>query len=148
MKNLFFIATFLFATFSLQAQDLNAEHTKLRNAFKAAYESGDATALAALYAEKVDMVSAKDGSVKTYTRAEIEANDKKTFEAKTGSIEFGTGTATLLANGKLNMKSEFTQTITDKKTGEKRVINANYDHQAVKEGGQWKLCLMKTIPKN
>jgi hypothetical protein len=45
------------------------------------------------------------------------------------------------------MKGEFTQTTTNLQTGEKKVFNGIYDHQAVKEDGQWKLCRMKSVPK-
>lgn len=148
MKNFFFIAAFLFAAFSIQAQDLNTEMMTVANAWKAALERGDAAAIATFYTEKVDYVSAKDGSITTRTRSEIEADMKKTLEAKTGTLEFAPGsTATLLPDGKVSFKGEFTQTMTDKKTGEKQVFNGTFDHQAVKEGGQWKLCVVKVIPK-
>jgi ketosteroid isomerase-like protein len=147
MKNLFFIAAFLFAALNIQAQDLNTEMNELGNTWKAALERNDAVALAALHAEKVDIVSAKDGSVKTYTNTEVETNWKKSFETKSYTIEFAATNSSMLADGKANFKGDFTQTTTDKKTGEKQVFNGTFDHQAVKVGGKWKLCLMKSVPK-
>lgn len=148
MRNALAIAALLWAAFAAQAQNLKAELDAVANAWKAAYERSDASALAAVYAERVDYVSAQDGSITTRTRAEIEANWKKTFETKTGTIEFDdNATTTLLPDGKVNMKGSFTQTITDKTTGEKTVFKGHYDHQAVRENGYWKLCLMKVIPE-
>jgi ketosteroid isomerase-like protein len=151
MKNIIFFAALICAALTaprLTAQDLNAEMTALGNAWKAAFERGDATAVAALYTEKVIYVSSKDGSEIIRTRAEVEADMKKTLEAKTGTLEFAPGsTAILLPNGKASFKGDFTQTMTDKKTGEKQVFNGTFDHQAVKENGQWKMCLVKVTPK-
>jgi ketosteroid isomerase-like protein len=146
----FFIALFLgnMMILNAQAQDLNAEMMALANNWKAALERGDATAIAALYAEKVVFVNSENGSEETATRAEVEADMKKTLEAKTGTLELAPGsTATLLPDGKVNIKGEFTQTMTDKKTGEKQVFNGLFDHQVVKENGQWKFCLVKVTPK-
>ncbi len=148
MRNALAIAAFLLATFAAQAQNLKAELDAVANAWKAAYERSDPSALAAVYAERVDYVNAQDGSITTRTRTEIEANWKKTFEMKTGTIEFNdNATITLLPDGKANMKGRFTQTTTDKATGEKTVFKGRYDHQAVQENGQWKLCLMKVTPE-
>jgi uncharacterized protein (TIGR02246 family) len=151
MKNIIFFAALLCATLNasrLSAQDLNAEMTALANAWKAAFERGDATTLAALYTEKVVFVNSKDGSEETATRADVEADMKKTLEAMTGTLVITPGsTATLLPDGKANIKGEFTQTMTDKKTGEKQVFNGYFDHQVVKENGQWKFCRVKVTPK-
>ena len=76
------------------------------------------------------------------------AETKETLEAQTGTLEFTPGsTATLLPDGKASFKGAFTQTMTDKKTGEKQVFNGYFDHQAVKENGQWKFCLVKVTLK-
>jgi ketosteroid isomerase-like protein len=151
MKNILFFAVLICTALTaprLSAQDLNTEMTALGNAWKAALERGDATAIAALYSEKVIYVNSKDGSETTRTRAEIEADMKKTLEAKTGTLEFAPGsTSTLLPDGKASIKGEFTQTMTDKKTGEKQVFNGIFDHQTVKENGQWKFCLVKVTRK-
>lgn len=148
MKQLIFSIVLLLAAGSAQAQDLSAEMTAVGNEWKAAFERGDATALAALYAEKVEYVNAQDGSVTVRTPAEIQAGFVKTFESQTGSIEFAPGSsATLLPNGRVSFKGEFTQTLINKQTGEKQVFNGSFDHQVVKENGQWKLCLLKVIPK-
>lgn len=148
MKNFILLAAFLFAAFNTQAQDLNAEMMTLANNWKAALERGDAAAIGTYYTEKVDYVNPKDGSITTRTRAEIEADMKKTLEAMTGTLEFAlASTATLLPDGKANVKGEFTQTMTDKKSGEKRIFNGLFDHQVVKENGQWKFCVVKVTPK-
>jgi uncharacterized protein (TIGR02246 family) len=151
MKNILFFAALLCATLttpSLMAQDLNADMMALANAWKTAFERGDATAVATLYAEKVVFVNSKDGSEETATRADVEADMKKTLEAYTGTLVLVPGsTATLLPDGKVSIKGEFTQTMTDKKTGEKQVFNGLFDHQVVKENGQWKFCLVKVTPK-
>ncbi|MDX2284431.1 MAG: DUF4440 domain-containing protein [Bacteroidia bacterium] len=148
MKPFVFLAALLCAAFSTRAQSLQADMTALANAWKAAYERGDAAALAALYAGQVEFVNAQDGSIVTRTRAEVEANFRKTFESQTGTIEFVPGnTSALLPDGKASLEGEFTQTTTSRSTGEKKVFHGIYAHQAVQEGGQWKLCLMKTVPK-
>lgn len=148
MKHLMFISAFLCAALSMQAQDLQSSMDALATAWKAAYERSDASALAALYAAQVEFVNAQDGSITLRTRAEVEANWKKTFAAQRGIIEFAPGsTSILLADGKASMKGEFTQTTTNLQTGEQKVFNGIYDHQAVKEDGQWKLCRMKSVPK-
>lgn len=147
MKNLFFLAAFLFAAFSTQAQDLNAEMMTLANNWKAALERGDAKVLAAMYAEKMDYVN-PDGSTTTSTRAEIEADLAKYLETHTGTLELAPGcTATLLPDGRANFKGEFTQAWTDKKTGEKEAFNGYFDQQWVREGGQWKLSVVRVTPK-
>jgi hypothetical protein len=119
MKPILFFAALLCATLTsnrLAAQNLNAEMTALANAWKATFERGDATAVAALYAEKVVFVNSKDGSEETATRADVEADMKKTLEAYTGTFVLAPGsTATLLPDGKVSIKGEFTQTMTDKK---------------------------------
>ena len=148
MKQLFFLAAFFCAALGAQAQDLNAEMTALANAWKAAFERGDTATLGTFYTDKVDFVNAKDGSVATITRADIEADLKKTLEAQTGILEFAPGsTATLLPDGKVSFKGAFTETMTDKKTGEKQVFNGLFDHQVIKEGGQWKFCVVKVTHK-
>lgn len=147
MKNLLFLTAFLYATSNIQAQDLTAEMMGLANTYKAALERGDAKVMAALYAEKMDYVN-PDGSTTTLTHAEIEADFEKNVETHTGTLELAPGcTATLLPNGRANFKGEFTQTSTDKKTGVKESFNGFFEQQWVKEGGQWKLCYVKVIPK-
>ncbi|HMO40471.1 MAG TPA: nuclear transport factor 2 family protein [Saprospiraceae bacterium] len=137
----------LLTSVGIQAQDLNAEMTALGNAWKAAYERGDAAALAAVYAERVELVN-DDGSVSTATRAEVEADWAKTFAAQTGTIEFADDlVSTLLSDGKANTKGNFTQTMTDKETGESTTFKGRYEHQAVKVDGRWLLSRMKVTPQ-
>jgi uncharacterized protein (TIGR02246 family) len=147
MKNhLILIALFL-AVGSLQAQNLTSEMTALGNAWEAAYERGDAAALAAVYAEKVEFVN-EDGSISTATRADIEANWAKTFAGNTGTIEFADDmTATLLSDGKASTKGSFTQTMTNKETGETETFRGRFDHHAVKVNGRWLLSRMKVMPQ-
>lgn len=147
MKNfLLFIAIFAAAT-NLQAQNLNAEMTALGSTWEAAYERGDPAALAAVYAEKVEFVNA-DGSVSTATRADIEADWAKTFAGNTGTIEFADDmVATLLSDGKARTKGSFTQTMTNKETGETETFKGRFDHHAVKVNGQWLLSRMKVTPQ-
>lgn len=147
MKNLIFLAAFILAAFSTQAQDLNAQMMALTNTYKAALERGDAKAMAALYAQKLDYVN-PDGTTTTLTHAEIEADFVKNVETHTGTLELAPGcTATLLPDGKASFKGEFTQTSTDRKTGVKESFNGFFEQQWVKEGGQWKLCYVKVMPK-
>lgn len=142
MKNLLFFSLLLLVAMGTQAQDIQTDMTALGNAWKAAYERSDATALAALYAEKVDFVNA-DGSVTTRTRAEVEANWKQTFAAQSGIIEFMPGMeSTALPDGKVSMKGGFIQTVTKKHDGGSTAFKGQFDHHAVKENGQWKLCRM------
>lgn len=143
MKNFILLAALLFTAINIQAQDLNAEMTALGNAWKAAFERGDAAALAATYAERIDFVN-DDGSVSTATRAEVEADWKKTFAAMAGTIEFADDlSSSLLPDGKASTKGSFTQTMANKETGESTTFKGRYDHQAVKVDGRWLLSRMK-----
>jgi uncharacterized protein (TIGR02246 family) len=147
MKNFIFLTAMLLTAVSVQAQDLNAEIAALGSAWKAAFERGNAAALAAVYAEKVDFVN-DDGSVSTATRAEVEADWAKTFAGQTGAIEFADDMAvTLLSDGKASTKGSFTQTMTNKETGESTTFKGRYDHQAVKVDGRWLLSRMKVTPR-
>ncbi len=147
MKNFIFLTALLLAAVSVQAQDLNAEIAAVGSAWKAAFERGDAAALAAVYAEKVDFVN-DDGSVSTATRAEVEASWVKTFAGQTGTIEFADDMAvTLLSDGKASTKGSFTQTMTNKETGESTIFKGHYEHQAVKVDGRWLLSRMKVTPQ-
>jgi len=147
MKNFFFILALLFTVSSLQAQDLTSEMTALGDAWKAAFERGDASALAELYAEKVEFVN-EDGSVSTVTRADVEANWTRSFAAQTGTIEFADDmVAKLLSDGKANTKGSFTQTMTNKETGESTTFKGRFDHHAVKVGDKWLLSRMKVTPQ-
>ena len=143
MKILSFLTILLLSALSLQAQDFHAEITALGEAWEAAFERGDAAALAATYADEVTFVN-DDGSVRTATRAEIEANWAKAFEARSGSIELGSDDIiTQTDDGKARMQGSFTQTMTDKETGESSTFKGYYDHQAVKVGGAWQFCRME-----
>lgn len=143
MKNFILLAAVLLTAFTTQAQDLNAEMVTLGNAWKNAFERGDAAALAATYAERIEFVN-DDGSTGTATRAEVEANWAKTFAAQTGTIEFADDlSSSLLADGKASTKGSFTQTMTNKETGESTTFKGSYDHQAVKVDGRWLLSRMK-----
>lgn len=143
MKNFILLAALILAATGVQAQDLNAEMMALGNAWKAAFERGDAAALAATYAERVDFVN-DDGSVSTLTRAEVEADWKKTLAAQAGAIEFADDlSSTLLSDGKASTKGSFTQTMTNKETGESATFKGRYNHQAVKVNGKWLLCSMQ-----
>lgn len=147
MKNFILLSALLMATASVHAQDLKAEIAAVGNAWKAAFERGDAAALAAVYAEQVDLVN-NDGSVVTVTRAEVEADWAKTFEGQTGTIEFADDMAsTLLSDDKASTKGTFTQTMTNKETGESTTFKGRYEHQAVKVDGLWLLSRMKVTPQ-
>ena len=147
MKNYLFLIALFLAAGNLRAQDLAPEMTALGNAWKAAFERGDAAALTAVYAEKVDFVN-EDGSVSTATRADVEASWAKTFAANTGTIEFADDmVATLLSDGKASTKGSFTQTMTSKETGETQTFKGRFEHQAVKVDGKWLLSRMKVTPQ-
>lgn len=147
MKNFILLTALLLTAVSMQAQTIDAEIAALGNAWEAAYERGDAAALAAVYAEKVEIVNA-DGSIRTATRADIEANWAKTFAGNTGTIEFADDmTATLLSDGKASTKGSFTQTMTNKETGETEIFRGRFDHHAVKVDGRWLLSRMKVMPQ-
>jgi uncharacterized protein (TIGR02246 family) len=147
MKSFIFLTALLLAAVSMQAQDISTEIAAVGNAWKNAFERGDAAALAAVYAEKVDFVN-DDGSVSTATRAEVEANWAKTLAGQTGTIEFADDMAvTLLSDGKASTKGSFTQTMTNKETGESTTFKGRYEHQAVKVDGRWLLSRMKVTPQ-
>lgn len=83
MKNIILFAALICAALTsprLAAQDLTTEMTALGNAWKTAFERTE-TAIAA-HTERVIYVNSKDGSETTETRAEIEADIKKTLEAR------------------------------------------------------------------
>ncbi len=147
MKNFILLTALLLTAVSMQAQDIDAEIAALGNAWKAAFERGDAAALAAVHAERVDFVN-DDGSVSTVTRAEVEANWARTFAAQTGSIEFADDmVVTLLSDGKASTKGSFTQTMTNKETGETTTFKGRFNHQAVKVDGRWLLSSIEVIPE-
>ncbi len=147
MKILSFLTILLLSAFSLQAQDFHADINALGDAWVAAFERGDAAALAATYADEVAFVN-DDGSVSTATRAEIEANWQKTFKTHTGSIELGSDDIiTRTDDGKARMQGSFTQTMTNKETGESSTFAGYYDHQAVLVDGTWRFCRMETMTR-
>lgn len=147
MKNFLLLFAVFAAAINLQAQGLTSEMIALGNAWKAAFERGDASALTAVYAEEVSFVN-PDGSVSTATRTDVEASWAKTFAASTGTIEFADDmVATLLSDGKANTKGSFTQTMTNKETGESTTFKGRYDHHAVKVDGKWVLSRMKVMPQ-
>jgi len=147
MKNFILLTALLLTAVSMQAQDIDAEIAALGNAWEAAYERGDAAALAAVYAGKVEFVN-EDGSVSTATRTDIEADWAKTFAANTGTIEFADDmVATLLSDGKASTKGSFTQTMTNKETGETTTFKGRFHHQALKVDGRWLLSRIEVIPQ-
>ena len=147
MKNFILLTALLLTAVSIKAQTIDAEIAALGNAWEAAYVRGDAAALAAVYAEKVEFVNA-DGRISTATRADIKANWAKTFAANTGTIEFADDmTATLLSDGKVNTKGSFTQTMTNKETGETKTFKSRFDNHAVKVNSRWLLSRMKVMPQ-
>ena len=147
MKNLSFLFVLLLSVLSLSAQEFHADVNALGDAWVMAFERGDAAALAATYADEVEIVN-DDGSVRTATRAEIEANWQKTFAAYTGSIELGSDQIiTQTDDGKARAQGSFTQTMTNQKTGESNTFEGYYDHQAVQVDGQWRFCHMETMAK-
>ncbi|MEQ8704458.1 MAG: SgcJ/EcaC family oxidoreductase [Phaeodactylibacter sp.] len=147
MNNFILLTALLLTAVSMQAQTIDTEIAALGSAWEAAYERGDAAALAAVHAEKVEIVNA-DGSLSTVTRADIEANWAKTFAGNTGTIEFADDmAATLLSDGKANTKGSFTQTMTNKETGETTTFKGHFDHHAVKVDGRWLLSRLKVSPQ-
>ena len=122
MKILSFFIVLLLSVLSLQAQDLDADVTALGEAWEAALENGDAAAMAATYADEVELVN-EDGSVSTLSRAEVQANWVKTFQVYSGSIELNPDvSATLLPDGKVAMTGTFTQTMTNQESGESSTV--------------------------
>lgn len=148
MKNLLLFAALFLAALStpLRAQDLNAEMNALGQAWKAAYERGDAKALTTLYADQVSFISAKDGSVTTRTRADIEADFQKEFAEGTRTFDFTPGEAMRQADGSVRITGSFVRTSTNK-MGEKTTVKATYDHVVVSVKGQWQLSRMKVTPQ-
>lgn len=148
MKYLIFFIALLLGAVNLQAQDLVAEiSTQIVNPWKAAYESGDIAALTSTYAKEVVYVN-DDGSTTTRTRAEVEARWEKFFETFSGTIEFTNEmVATRLSDDKVSVTGSFTQTRTNTETGEIESYNGSFEHHAVQENGQWKLCRLKVTTK-
>ncbi|MEM9986210.1 MAG: hypothetical protein AAF804_14050, partial [Bacteroidota bacterium] len=135
MKKYFLISVLLLLASSLQAQDLQSELTSLSNAWEVAFENGDATALAATYAEEVELVQ-EDGSVQTATQEQIEARWAKNFATLRGSLELGSDQIfTPLDNGRARAQGSFTQTMTNIETGESTTFEGYYDHQVVQVDG-------------
>lgn len=148
MKKITLLAAMLLATLSMFAQDLTAELTaQIGHPWEVAYESSNATALTETYAKEVAYVN-DDGSVSTKTRANILADWKKYFATYTGTMEFvGEMVTKKLPDGKASLSGNFTQTRTNKETGESITFRGLFEHQAVQENGQWKLCHMKVTEK-
>ena len=147
MKNLSFLIVLLLSTLSLSAQEFHQEIIALGNTWEAAFESGDAPALAATYADEVEMVQ-DDGSVQVATRDQIAARWAKTFATMRGTLELGSDQIiTLLDNGRARAQGSFTQTMTNQETGESQTFEGYYDHQAVQVDGQWRFCRMEVTAK-
>jgi uncharacterized protein (TIGR02246 family) len=147
MRILSFFAILLLSTLSLQAQELHQEIDALAATWKAAFESSDATALAAIYADEVAFVQ-DDGSVQVATREQVAASWTETFATMSGTIELGSDDIiTLLPDGKARAQGSFTQTMTNLETGESNTFEGYYDHQAVQVDGQWRFCRMKVTEK-
>ena len=149
MKHLLFFAAFYVAagTPTLQAQDLKAEMQSVAKAFEAANNQGDVEKLNTMYTNEVVMIDAESGGKSTVTRAQIKEQDTKNFSERTDQISIVVEIAEALPDGKARVAGTVTGTWTDKKTGAKTNYAGAYDHVAVKEGGQWKLCQMKFMPK-
>jgi len=147
MKTFSFFIALILSTLSLQAQEFHQEVIALGNAWEAAYESGDAKALAATYADEVELVQ-EDGSVDIATRDQIAARWAKSFATMSGTLELNSDQIiTQLDNGRARMQGSFTQTVTNKETGESSTFEGYYDHQAVQVDGQWRFCRMETMAK-
>ena len=146
MKIISFLTILLLSALSLQAQDLDAEANALGEAWEAAFERGDITAMMANYAEEVEYVTG-DGKVVTLSHAEVEANWEKTFQSMSGSIQFGDDiSATLLPDGKVAMTGTFTQTMTNPESGESSTFKGTFHNQAIRADGKLLLCRMETRP--
>lgn len=149
MKHLLFFVAFYAAagTPTLYAQDLKAEMQALARSFEAATNKGDAETLNTMYTNEVVMIDAQTGDKSTVTKAQIKAQDIKNFSERTDQMSIVVDLAELLPDGKVRITGSVTGTATDKKTGAKMDYSGAYDHLLLKEGGQWKLCQMKFMPK-
>jgi ketosteroid isomerase-like protein len=146
MKTLSFFIVLWLSVLGLSAQDLDAEATALGDAWEAAFERGDVSAMMANYADQVEYV-AEDGSVRALSHAEVKANWEKTFQAYSGSIELNPDvTTTLLSDGKVAMTGTFTQTMTEKESGKTSTFKGSFHHQVIRADGKLLLCRMETRP--
>ena len=147
MRNILLLVAFFCAAFTapLSAQDLNAELTAFGKAWQEANNRGDAEGLSTMYTDEVVMVNAKDGSKTTVTKAQIKARDTQNFGESDNQITIVNDKTEALSDGKVRIVGTFSGVMTNKKSGEKSNFSGSYDHLAVKEGGQWKLCQMKSV---
>jgi uncharacterized protein (TIGR02246 family) len=129
-----------------QAQNQQKEVADFAATFQAAYNKGDAAALTKLFAEKVEVTN-PDGTTVTRTNGQMGESYAKAFAAYDLKTDIVVGEITALPDGKTRVTGTYATAGTNKTTGEKMTQKGTYDHVAVKENGQWRICHLKLIPE-
>ncbi len=140
------LAAFL-ASFAapLAAQNIEQEISDLAQQWQAAFNRADATVLGAMYTDKV-IIHNDDGTTTTISKADIEASFANDFKENTLRTEVTVMRMMAQAGGKVTISGNFSNTGSNKKTGEAISQSGEYEHVVVQEAGVWKLCELKVMP--
>ena len=145
--NLFFvIALLLLPAFAAitHAQPLNPEAVAFTKTYQEAYNKGDRPKLMTLFADNVGWAN-PDGSVKTYPKAEVEADFVRDYGETAGSyMEFAVVSTEAQPDGTLKVGTTVSGYDFVRKTNAKLNPTAGtYEMLIGKEGGQWKISQVK-----
>ncbi len=137
-----FLAAF---TAPVSAQNIEQEVSELAQKWQAAFNRADASALGAMYTDKVLSHNA-DGSTSTVSKGDIEASFAKDFSEYTLQTEITLRSMLAQPGGKVKVSGTYANRGSHKKSGEAIAESGKYEHVVVQEGGVWKLCELKVMP--
>lgn len=142
--NLFFVIALLLFAAITHAQPLNPEAVAFTKTYQEAYNKGDRPKLMTLFADNVGWVN-PDGSVKTYPKAEVEADFVRDFGETAGSyMEFAVVSTEAQPDGTMKIGTTVSGYDFLRKTGAKINPTAGiYEMLIGKAGGQWKISQVK-----
>jgi len=144
--------TLLFAAFfaafaaPLAAQNIEQEISDLAQQWQAAFNRADATVLGSMYTDKVIIHNDDGTTTTTISKADIEASFANDFKENTLRTEVTVMRMMAQAGGKVTISGNFSNTGSNKKTGEAISQSGKYEHVVVQEAGVWKLCELKVMP--
>ena len=126
------------------AQSLNPEAVAFAKTYQEAYNKGDRPKLMTLFADNVGWVN-PDASVKTYPKAEVEADFVRDFGETAGSyMDFTVVSTEVQSDGKMKIGTTVSGYDFVRKTNAKINPTAGtYDMLIGKESGQWKISQVK-----
>ncbi len=122
------------------AQGLNKEAVAFTKTYQTAYNKGDRPTLMTLFADNVGWVN-PDGSIKTYPKAEVDADFVRDFGETAGSyMDFTVVSTQTQPDGKVKIGTTVNGYDFVRKTGAKLNPTAGtYEMLIGKEAGQWKI---------